>query len=177
MTNLRETLDILKRARAILDVSYIRFQQTDYKGGHCSLGAISVARGVDATGGWEAEAVALSETARALHPELRGKISQRVPDYWLDIFDDCPIVFVNNHLGKEETLRVWDVTIAELELRLAAEELAADAPTDSPCVTPECSSRGSAVALGQRVYDATSASGRAQELAQAEPAVGQSVAR
>ncbi len=121
MTNLRGTLDTLKRARAILAVSYIRFRQSNYQGGHCSLGAIAAANGWELAPASIPEALLLSETASALHPEFRNTVTDR-NDGYMDIFNDCPIVFVNNHLGKEETLRVWDVTIAELELRLAAVE-------------------------------------------------------
>ncbi len=123
MTNLHETLDILKRARAILEANYIRWAVSNGAGGYCAIGALGVA---GHSNPWhfdrsEPEYVAICEAATALHPELAGAVRDR-PDGASDRFDDCPIIFVNNHLGKESTLRVWDVTIAELELRLAAAE-------------------------------------------------------
>ncbi len=37
-----------------------------------------------------------------------------------DEFNDNPAVFVNNHLGKQAILQVFDATILEAEIRLAS---------------------------------------------------------
>ncbi len=123
----RETLSIIKSARGILDKTYVQWFQDDGKGGHCALGSVANAKRLALVGCDDPAVEILSETADALHPELQGKSASRpVSDLCRhlpcgrDRFDDCPILYVNNHLGKEETLRVFDLTIAELELRVAA---------------------------------------------------------
>ncbi len=128
MENIREVLSNLKKARTLLEATYCQWLQNTVDGKHCSLGAIgnikryssyrdqllfSYIRHVDP------EALALSETAISIHPELVGCIAVRL-DTTREAFDYSPIVYVNNHLGKEETLRIWDLTIAELELRVAS---------------------------------------------------------
>jgi hypothetical protein len=120
MQELAEILSTLKRARVILGRSYIPFLQFDGNGGHCALGAISeVKYGRDTRmSEFEDEALALSETAKALHPEFIGTYIRYSGSIFS--FNIAPIVFINNYLGKEATLRVFDVTIAELELRLTA---------------------------------------------------------
>ncbi len=126
----REALSIIKSARGILDKTYVQWYQDNGKGGHCAVGSVANARGLNMTGSKDPAVQILSETAKALYPELRGKTASRLSFTFTlcgglcstDYFDECPILYVNNHLGKEETLRIFDLTIAELELRVAALE-------------------------------------------------------
>ncbi len=121
MENIREVLSNLKKARTLLEATYCQWFQNTVDDKHCSLGAIgNIKRDPYREAKCKApEALALSETTISIHPELMGCITVRV-DTRYDNFDYCPIVYINNHFGKEETLRVWDLTITELELRVAA---------------------------------------------------------
>lgn len=121
MENLREVLGNLKKGLDILRGNYTQWYQNSANGRHCSLGAIAVAKGNLYSSTSALEVLALSETAKALYPELKNCYASRLGGGY-DLFDTCPILYINNHLGKEESLRMWELTIAELELRLAAQD-------------------------------------------------------
>lgn len=130
MENLREVVSNLKKGLDILRGSYTQWFQNTLDGKHCSLGAIGWAKDQGYSSSADQEVRILSETALALHPELQGLEACRITGGY-DIFNECPILYVNNHLGKEETLRMWELTIAELELRLAAEVPESDTVLDT----------------------------------------------
>lgn len=121
-----EILEGIKKARAILADHYVPWITDDGKGGHCAAGALSVAFDKEIYGKvpYPAQTV-ITETARALHPELAGMVARRPSDSSFvghDSFDEWPFVYVNNHLGKEAILRVFDVAILEAELARQAEK-------------------------------------------------------
>ncbi len=104
------TLSTLQSARALLETSYIKFEQDNGIGGHCALGCIAFVLGRrhafhdqdDA-----AEAIGLlNNTAEALHPEINHHT-------WAN-----PIVQVNNSTDKETTLAVFDAAILGLQIKL-----------------------------------------------------------
>lgn len=111
----KDFLEILQSARNLLKDHYIPWYQ--YKdGGYCAVGAIlHFDRGqfyqiVDLT----------NSVATKLHPELRGCIKPRLDNSCgvADHFDSNPTVFVNNQLGKEAILEVFDKAIETLEAEL-----------------------------------------------------------
>ncbi len=110
-------LTTLRNARALLDKTYIKWITWDYSGGHCALGALT------RSGGATNEVYALNNAAVALYPQFLGAKGKRPAPYnrfsKVDKFNDHPIVYLNNHVGKEATLAVFDAAILDLELKLA----------------------------------------------------------
>lgn len=149
-------LTIIREARQLLSERWIPWVAGDGKGGHCHVGCLWVAAGVQALGfnslrhrpryiipegdlseeppGYVDIAEDLSEeprryvddVARDLHPELIGCRAARTRPFGTsDDFDRTPGLFVNNHLGKEAILAVYDEAIARLEVAALCEEEAA----------------------------------------------------
>ncbi len=117
-----EQLSVLKRAREILEETYCAWWTTHPDGvHHCAMGAVERA---SETSYWEAPPdiwPALDLTSWALHPELRGRLGIRLENgTHCDNFEHAPTVFVNNQLGKEAILQVFDTAILEAEIRLAS---------------------------------------------------------
>lgn len=52
--------------------------------------------------------------SRELHPELIGQVKHRSDGAGMDCFDQHPAIYINNHLGKDAILAVFDVAIARL---------------------------------------------------------------
>lgn len=123
--NKQEMLEKLTAARAILAEHWIPWKTSDFNGGHCHLGCVGIAFG----GGYQnwidfpAVVIILDEAAKRLHPELMGEQRRREGCRGLmDHFHKTPAVFVNNHLGKEAVLAVYDDVIAALEVAVLYEE-------------------------------------------------------
>lgn len=126
---MKSDLQILKEARDILYRSYIKWRTSDDQGGYCAQGAINMARFGDPddfSSAWnQLPMVSMVErAANRLYPELSGATAIR-PDGRMDKFDFCPIVYVNNQLGKKAVLAVFDDAIQHEELRLLCEDEAA----------------------------------------------------
>lgn len=141
--NKAEILTIIRKARELLAERWIPWRLGDASGGHCQAGCIWVALGIMECefGGpaiyisaksyenYRAVQDFIDATARDLHPELVGCIRPRCGQFWRvhldDSFDRYPAVFVNNQLGKEAILAVYDEAISRLELAVLCEEEAA----------------------------------------------------
>lgn len=121
--SIENTLKILRDARALLAEHYVPWTTDDGRGGHCQLGCL-----------WEAWSWnpclkqftepngCVERAARALHPELAGCSMERSDGLGrecFDHFDQFPAVYVNNQLGKEAILRVYDAAILDLEIAAA----------------------------------------------------------
>jgi hypothetical protein len=123
-----DVLGVLQHARAILATNYCKWTNDDGHGNHCASGAIRVA---SSHVFYCLDILAITnDSAIRLHPELKGAGSRRlnlVNGELLDIgltdwFDDCPTVYVNNQLGQQAILEVFDDAIANLEVaRLCAQ--------------------------------------------------------
>ena len=126
-----DVLEVLNKARAILATNYCKWVTDDGRGHHCASGAISVAASGRAAA---AEMNSIRETIRAsairLHPELAGacrpRLNMRGTDFvdmgFHDRFELDPMIFVNNQLGQQAILEVFDDAIQNLELsKLCAE--------------------------------------------------------
>lgn len=131
-----QQLTALQGARAILDKSYCKWTNNDRKGGHCAQGAVMKQLGMGIGYSWANPGVrflllelmvTLGDSAMALHPELHGSMSPPnapgAPDTYANrpyFFEVAPVVFINDFLGKEATLAVFDSAILELESELHA---------------------------------------------------------
>ena len=115
--SLKSDLEILREARALLEKSYVRWTVDDDHGGHCALGCFNIASGLyvgtfPSTDAWRI----IEDSAKRLHPELVGKWRPRNIQSTYDEFDEAPAVFVNNQLGKEAILEVFNDAILHLEM-------------------------------------------------------------
>jgi hypothetical protein len=128
-----EALSVIRKARKILDRSYVKWTVDNDKGGHCQLGAFSLASGLSSLQALDSTIYAHVDAAAVrLHPELAGSIFKRA-DPWggKDYFDRFPAVFINNHLGKEAILAVYDDVIAQLETAVLCKQEAAKQTTET----------------------------------------------
>ena len=130
-----QLLDVLKRSRDILDANYVKWFMSDGSGGHCARGSVLAAMGIHIfLEPWDAAFPCLDvldQHAKALHPELVGHIAEREFGMWLDRFDEYPLPYINNQLGKAATLAVFDSAILEVELRLAQQPEAQPEPVEA----------------------------------------------
>lgn len=121
----QDMLTKLKAARALLAEHWIPWKTSDSKGGHCHLGCVGIAFG-GAYQDWidfPAVRYILDAAAKRLHPELIGEQRRREGCHGLmDHFHLTPAVFVNNHLGKDAILAVYDDVISALEVAVLYEE-------------------------------------------------------
>jgi hypothetical protein len=117
-------IENLKEARALLEKCWIPWSLRDGKGGHCHLGVCQRITDVLSIQG-RREYVEMVETiddaSVRLHPELKGQVSPR-PYYGNDAFNCTPAVYINNQLGKEAILDVYDDEIARLEVARLCEQ-------------------------------------------------------
>jgi hypothetical protein len=162
---MKDLLQALREARALLETSYIKWMATDYQGGHCAIGCLQIAARFHVV---FVEAMKLTnEAARRLHPELKGAEAPRLEVFFevkdgqyvrgvtgrlsclMDRFDEIPAVFVNNHLGKEAILEVMDDAILHEELRVFLQRVPQLALPpryeDSPCPVNTCVAANSTV--------------------------------
>lgn len=113
-----EQITALKGARDILDKSYIKHRVNDGQGGVCAQGALIKQLNANPAV-LNPEFCLLHEilvrNAKALHPELTGRIYYNNSHFGTS-FDVSPVVFINDYLGKEEILKVFDSAILELEI-------------------------------------------------------------
>lgn len=135
---IREKLTKLHEARTCLAAGFCKYYGRDADGNHCGVGALAEVFGMyDVYGlrpsyngtpiGTENEfqglMKVLEETARSLYPELKGAEAIRpnltVRGDPFDSFDNCPLVYLNNVLGREAVLEVYDTAIARLARTLA----------------------------------------------------------
>lgn len=113
------TLEILRESRDLLDKSYVKWISDDGHGGHCALGAIGA---VLDRAHYQTHLTffnLLDTTATILHPELLGETRERLDGCGIDDFNVSPTVFLNNHVGKEAALAVFDAAILDEELKEA----------------------------------------------------------
>lgn len=139
-----ELLSIIRQARALLAERWIPWMTGDGKGGHCHVGCLGVVTGEMPLGGdvfsmrinvsfldgsaFMVACDAIDKIARELHPELEDAVGARPDLAYMcstERFGQNPGVFVNNQLGKEAILRVYDEAISRLELEVLCEEEAA----------------------------------------------------
>ncbi len=113
MPDLELDLDAIRAARDLLDQTYVKWIGDDGKGGHCAVGCLI------ATNGALHHHPFLNDLAREMYPEHTGKRMPRAFGGYPDVFDQSPLVYVNNQLGKEATLALFDRRIADLEAKLA----------------------------------------------------------
>jgi hypothetical protein len=119
-------LNMLQAARDLLAATYIQWVSHTPDGRHCAVGVL------DVLGLYNSRCPVfqrLEATARSLYPEYEGASAWRAvreeskgPEegpLFKDYFLRDPLVYVNNHLGKEATLAVFDSAILELEIQLA----------------------------------------------------------
>ena len=121
-----DELGILKAARDIISNHWCADRTHDGNGNHCATGAILVAKGMDPATSCVSmsspEIVSVNDAARRLHPELRGLSAIHRRNYEKYGFDRYPAIFVNNELGQQAILEVFDDAIATLEVaRLCAQ--------------------------------------------------------
>lgn len=131
-------LTILTEARSVLAESYIKWYLQDSKGGHCAAG--SVLHKADDMPHYLTVMDKLNAVAKQLHPELTGQSAPRkdplgiynplagAVQFSRDYFDSHPVVYVNNHLGKEAVLAVFDAAILDVELKLASAVVPEEVP-------------------------------------------------
>ncbi len=105
-----EMLDVVFRTRALLEVSYIPYKLTDGAGGRCHWGCLNlIQQGHELAWLLDDPALAyLDKVAVRLYPESE--------------LYSFPSVFVNNKLGKEAILAVYDAAIAQLQVAVLCEE-------------------------------------------------------
>ncbi len=118
-----EMLDVVRRARELLARTWVPgIRHTDYiygvvpteHGGHCHLGCLEVVRRIDSGNLDPFEdpiSRLLDEVAVRLRPE--SAIGSRF---------GLPAVYVNNVLGRDAIVAVYDAAIEDLELAVLCEE-------------------------------------------------------
>lgn len=118
----RDMLSAIAMARVILDERYIKWCSDNGHGGHCHMGCLNLVFGalVENT---ESTSFFMDSVAREMHQDLFGAEKPRLYG-GLDKFDVWPCVFINNHLGKEAILEVYDEAMLRLELEILCEEVA-----------------------------------------------------
>lgn len=133
-----QKLTVLEKTREMLSWAYIPWKKWDSLGGYCQLGCYEktckdlaaekvVIRYVPYVPTW-AEGSAMKEIEQAaicLHPQLVGAFAVRLDGAGQDDFNDAPAVYVNNHLGKEAILRVYDEAIRVVRERIEDSQSAA----------------------------------------------------
>src|SRR5438105_4175138 len=100
----QQMLDMLRRARAVLDRGYCKNMIEDLLGNHCAYGALIACD--DSVSHYKAlDALVFLDTfTRVLHPEYGGRMY-------------CTI-HLNNETDKETTLAVFNAAILDLEIKL-----------------------------------------------------------
>lgn len=120
------SIDFMKEVRDLLATCWIPWKTDDERGGHCQLGAfqkVSKQRGMVFCR-QSPEVDFIEATAHRLHPELWGCSAERM-DFWggNDSFNTSPAVYINNHLGKDAILAVYDAAIQDLKNQLELKNL------------------------------------------------------
>lgn len=127
----KQILETIKSARVWLAKHYVPWTREDANGDGCQLGALHHAMGRP-TCRYEANLIVdrfekdhIAPVARRMHPELTGQKRPRLPGgfYTLDDFEYSPAVFVNNQLGKEAILAVYEEAIAQYEVAALCDEV------------------------------------------------------
>jgi hypothetical protein len=115
MTN-EKLAAFLQEVRDLLAVAWIPWKMFDFNGGHCQYGcALAVLEKTDILFDFAGAMDYVDRTAQLLHPELRGAVAKRDDSRFAkDKFNSTPAVYVNNHLGKDAILAVYDAAIASL---------------------------------------------------------------
>ena len=129
-----EKIERLKEARTVLDRTYVKWYQDNGAGGHCAIGSVGYVaqKRLTTRNNTDPEIIAAREVvellnvmARILYPQYSGRVEKRaIPtiEYGDDSFNIGPVVFLNNHVGKEAVLAVFDATILDLEIREEAKK-------------------------------------------------------
>jgi hypothetical protein len=120
---MKTNLEILREARALLAEHYVKWARSTSDGGHCALGCLDMASGVEDAWTYPEQAHMLDAAARRMHPELahpRAECPHFIGSGLTSVYDDfenSPIVFINDHLGKDAALAVFDDAILHEEMR------------------------------------------------------------
>lgn len=110
---MKDVLTILKEARALIERKHVQQALTDGNGGFCALGAINQATTGDAISCEFPHAdIPLYEASNRLYPEY-GRYGAH----------GSSVLYVNNVLGKQATLEMFDDAILHEELRLLCEKV------------------------------------------------------
>ncbi len=121
-----EMLDVITKARGLLDKGYIKWRMCDGKGNYCASGAVAMCSGAkheprtktvrftSGHGMWMAAMTYVDGLARQMYPDLKGKVAARQDSVALDYFNVTPMVYLNNQVGKEAVLEVFDEAIRRL---------------------------------------------------------------
>ncbi len=130
---IEEQIELLQQARDLLRETYVPWTSDDKKGGHCHIGClIAVYAKVNNVMPWVLSGVGgldkvVDDVARRMYPDLTGaralrKVKSKHGTVH-DFFDIWPAVYVNNQLGKEAILGVYDEAIRSLkeDLRISEE--------------------------------------------------------
>lgn len=140
---IRQRLTKLHEARTCLAAGFCRYYGRDEIGNHCGVGALAEVLGMYDTfglrpsyngtaAGTEEEFITLmtilNHTAWDLYPELKGAEAVRpnltTSGLPFDCFDTFPLVYLNNVLGRNAVLEIYDTTISRLARTLPAPALA-----------------------------------------------------
>lgn len=109
-----EQLEKLMAVREMLSRVWIPWATSDGRGGHCQLGCLMRLDAWDLCG-------LIDAAALRLHPDLKGATYVRPGCTHEYEFESAPAIFVNNSLGKEAILAVYDDAIAQLEVAVLCE--------------------------------------------------------
>ncbi len=112
-------LERTKVAREMLANCWVPWTTNDGRGGHCQIGCLI--RAFYWRPGYETASRAVREAALRLHRDLAGARRPRPDCGCPDDFNSDPAVFVNNQLGKEAILAVYDEAILQLEVAALCE--------------------------------------------------------
>lgn len=125
----QECLSTFYAARKLLAERYCKWTIYDVTSDRqCQLGCIHSCFGTAFPQHVMDAAKLVNESARRMYPDLDGiEVERRqsgieTPTGLFDSFDKSPAVFVNNHLGKDAILAVYDDVIAALEVAVLYEE-------------------------------------------------------
>ncbi len=109
-----------KVAREMLANCWVPWSTDDGEGGHCQIGCLI--RAFNWGTGYATASRAVREAAFRLHQDLAGARRPRPDCSCPDDFNSDPAIFVNNQLGKEAILAVYDEAILQLEVAALREE-------------------------------------------------------
>lgn len=132
----------LKKARWILNNFFCKWTVEDRMGNHCAIGAVSMAVFGHPHAFMRAPASdyleLLDGCAERLHPELKHARGRRSDsDTVPDLFDLNPLVYVNNQLGREAALAVFDEALLMVELGALYKEQSGKPPDPEPTPKPK----------------------------------------
>lgn len=126
---MKTVIENLRAMRDMLAVCYVPWTTDDQKGGHCAAGVIQKVVNGCYTPEFHIFFGLLNGAAQRCHPALKGVAVERPAEFQFigkaDMFDLSPAIYVNNHLGKDAILAVFDDAIHFEELKLLNAEVSA----------------------------------------------------